>query len=30
MIERLYQWMMRLAADRRATMWLAVVCFVES
>ena len=30
MIRRLYDWMMRLAADRRATWWLACVSFVES
>ena len=30
MIRRLYDWMMRLARDRRATWWLAAVSFVES
>jgi membrane protein YqaA with SNARE-associated domain len=30
MIRSLYDWTMRLAADRRATRWLAAVSFVES
>ncbi len=30
MIRRLYDWMMRLARDRRATWWLAAVSFIES
>jgi membrane protein YqaA with SNARE-associated domain len=30
MLDRLYHWMMRMAADRRAALWLGVVCFVES
>jgi len=30
MLKRLYDWMMGLASDRRALMWLAAVSFIES